>query len=356
MLIPFLDLSFLFFFSLATIFIMRKFAKTIGLVDKPNARKLHSGAIPLVGGISICISILYFLFNNPDILPNAELYATCILLLVGVGALDDKFDLSFKLRFAIQAALSVAMMVVGGIELNTIGDILGSGEVITLGWFGYLVTIIAVVGAINAFNMVDGIDGLLGGLSIVTFGGLGLMLNYDGQYNLAYLCLVLIVVISPYILLNLGAFGRKRKVFMGDAGSMLIGFTVIWLLLLSSQNGTAPPLRPVTALWLIALPLMDMAAIMIRRIRRGDSPFKPDREHLHHIFQRLGFTSTQTLVVICLISTLFAGIGIYSEMVGVPEYIMLYSFLACFLVYLTLLSNIWKILSFIRKSSIKTDK
>lgn len=335
---------------------MRKFAKTIGLVDKPNARKLHSGAIPLVGGISICISILYFLFNNPDILPNAELYATCILLLVGVGALDDKFDLSFKLRFAIQAALSVAMMVVGGIELNTIGDILGSGEVITLGWFGYLVTIIAVVGAINAFNMVDGIDGLLGGLSIVTFGGLGLMLNYDGQYNLAYLCLVLIVVISPYILLNLGAFGRKRKVFMGDAGSMLIGFTVIWLLLLSSQNGTAPPLRPVTALWLIALPLMDMAAIMIRRIRRGDSPFKPDREHLHHIFQRLGFTSTQTLVVICLISTLFAGIGIYSEMVGVPEYIMLYSFLACFLVYLTLLSNIWKILSFIRKSSIKTDK
>lgn len=356
MLIPFLDLSFLFFFSLATIFIMRKFAKTIGLVDKPNARKLHSGAIPLVGGISICISILYFLFNNPDILPNAELYATCILLLVGVGALDDKFDLSFKLRFAIQAALSVAMMVVGGIELNTIGDILGSGEVITLGWFGYLVTIIAVVGAINAFNMVDGIDGLLGGLSIVTFGGLGLMLNYDGQYNLAYLCLVLIVVISPYILLNLGAFGRKRKVFMGDAGSMLIGFTVIWLLLLSSQNGTAPPLRPVTALWLIALPLMDMAAIMIRRIRRGDSPFKPDREHLHHIFQRLGFTSIQTLVVICLISTLFAGIGIYSEMVGVPEYIMLYSFLACFLVYLTLLSNIWKILSFIRKSSIKTDK
>lgn len=332
---------------------MRKFAKTIGLVDKPNARKLHNGAVPLVGGISICISILYFLFNNPDILPNTELYAICILLLVGVGALDDKFDLSFKLRFAIQAALSVAMMVIGGIELNTIGDILGSGEVVTLGWFGYLVTIIAVVGAINAFNMVDGIDGLLGGLSIVTFGGLGLMLNYDGQYNLAYLCLVLIVVITPYILLNLGAFGRKRKVFMGDAGSMLIGFTVIWLLLLSSQNGTKPPLRPVTALWLIALPLMDMAAIMIRRIRRGDSPFKPDREHLHHIFQRLGFTSTQTLIVIFSISALYAGIGIYSEMVGVPEYIMLYGFLVCFLIYLTLLSNIWKILAFIRKNNQK---
>ena len=227
MLIPFLELLFLFFFSLATLFTMRKFAKKVGLVDKPNARKLHNGSIPLVGGISICISLLYFLLNNPNILPNTELYASCILILVIIGALDDKFDLSFQLRFAIQAALSVAMMIIGGIELNTIGDILGTGEVVTLGWFGYLVTILAVVGAINAFNMVDGIDGLLGGLSIITFGGLGIMLNYDQQYNLAYICLVLVISIIPYILLNLGAFGRKRKVFMGDAGSMLIGFTVI---------------------------------------------------------------------------------------------------------------------------------
>ncbi|MEZ8698447.1 UDP-N-acetylglucosamine--undecaprenyl-phosphate N-acetylglucosaminephosphotransferase [Vibrio lentus] len=348
MLIPFLDLSFLFFFSLATIFLLRKFAKKIGLVDKPNARKLHNGAVPLIGGISICISILYFLLNNPNILPNTPLYAACLIILVGVGALDDKFDISFKLRFVIQAALSIAMMVIGGIELNTIGDILGSGEVVTLGWFGYLVTVLAVVGAINAFNMVDGIDGLLGGLSIVTFGGLGIMLNHDGQHNLAYICLVLIVIIVPYILLNLGAFGRKRKVFMGDAGSMLIGFTVIWLLLLSSQNGSAPPLRPVTALWLIALPLMDMMAIMIRRARRGDSPFKPDREHLHHIFQRLGLSSTQTLIVICSIAAIYAGIGIYAEMIGISEYVMFYLFIIFFLIYLLLLSNIWKITAYLR--------
>lgn len=349
MLISFVDLSFLFFFSLATTFTLRKVAKKIGLVDKPNERKLHNGVIPLVGGVSICISILYFLFNNPAILPHTPLYAACILILVGIGALDDKFDLSFKLRFAVQAALSVAMMVIGGIELNTIGDVIGTGDIITLGWFGYFVTTLAVVGAINAFNMVDGIDGLLGGLSIVTFGGLGIMLAYDSQYNLAYICLVLVVAIVPYILLNLGVFGRRRKVFMGDAGSMLIGFTVIWLLLLSSQNGTAPPLRPVTALWLIAVPLMDMAAIMIRRIKRGDSPFKPDREHLHHIFQRVGMSSTQTLVAICSISALYAGIGIYAEMHNIAEYIMFYSFLILFGVYFYALSNIWKITTMVRR-------
>lgn len=327
---------------------MRKVAQRINLVDKPNARKLHNGAIPLVGGISICISVLYFLFNNTNILPNSPLYAASIIILVGVGALDDKFDLSFKLRFAIQAGLSVAMMMVGGIELNTIGDVLGTGEIITLGWFGYLVTILAVVGAINAFNMVDGIDGLLGGLSIVTFGGLGIMLLHDGQPNLAYVCLVMIVTILPYVLLNLGVFGRKRKVFMGDAGSMLIGFTVIWLLLLSSQNGATPPLRPVTALWLIAVPLMDMAAIMIRRIRRGDSPFKPDREHLHHIFQRLGLTSHQTLIAICCVAVLFAGFGIYGEITMLSEAFMFYSFMVCFVLYAVLLNYVWRITTLIR--------
>jgi UDP-GlcNAc:undecaprenyl-phosphate GlcNAc-1-phosphate transferase len=130
---------------------------------------------------------------------------------------------------------------------------------------------------------------------------------------------------------------------------MLIGFTVVWVLLISSQNGKTPPLRPVTALWLIAVPLMDMVAIMIRRIRRGGSPFKPDRDHLHHIFQRVGFTSKQTLFAICSISALYAGVGIYSDIAQVPEYIMLIAFVVCFGVYFTLLTYIWRVTSFVKK-------
>ncbi|ENM5934586.1 UDP-N-acetylglucosamine--undecaprenyl-phosphate N-acetylglucosaminephosphotransferase [Vibrio mimicus] len=348
MIIPFIDLGFLFFFSLTSLFVLRKVAKKIGLVDKPNDRKLHQGAIPLVGGIAICFSLAYFLFNNPNLIPHSPLYVTSIVLLVIIGALDDKYDLSFKIRIFIQAGLSIAMMMIGNIELHTIGNVFGFGDV-QLGWTGYIITILAVVGAINAFNMVDGIDGLLGALSIVTFGGLGLMLTYDGQYQLAYLCLVIVVIIFPYILLNLGALGRKRKVFMGDAGSMLIGFTVIWFLLLSSQNGKMPPLRPVTALWLIAIPLMDMAAIMLRRIRRGDSPFKPDREHLHHIFQRLGLSSSQTVLSISLIATGFSACGILGEVYNISEAFMFYSFMACFTIYAILLSYVWRITSCIRR-------
>ncbi|MFA0544224.1 undecaprenyl-phosphate alpha-N-acetylglucosaminyl 1-phosphate transferase, partial [Vibrio sp. 10N.222.52.B7] len=150
-----------------------------------------------------------------------------------------------------------------------------------LGFLSPVVTVLAVIGAINAFNMVDGIDGLLGGLAIVTFAGIAILLKIDSQHGLAYLCAVFIAATIPYILMNLGILGRERRVFMGDAGSMMIGFTVIWLLLGASQDPSEAMMRPITALWLIAVPLMDMAAIMFRRVRRGDSPFKPDREHLH---------------------------------------------------------------------------
>lgn len=333
------DLFLLFSCSFTVLFLLRKLAKKTGLVDQPNSRKLHSGSIPLVGGISIFLTFSLFLLTNNSYLVDSNVYLLSMLFLVFVGVLDDKFDVSYKIRFFIQSALSIFMMVIADIQLHTIGNIFGFGDV-NLGVVGYLITTIAVIAAINAFNMVDGIDGLLGGLSIVTFGGLGLILSIDGQNNMAYLCLVLIVIILPYVLMNLGFLGHRRKVFMGDAGSMFIGFTVIWFLLLSSQNGHDAPLRPVTALWLIAVPLMDMAAIMIRRVRNGNSPFKPDREHLHHIIQRLGFKPSHTLFIICSIATCFAAFGLYGEINAIPESYMFYTFVFSFLFYFFLLNKV----------------
>ncbi|ENP8446630.1 UDP-N-acetylglucosamine--undecaprenyl-phosphate N-acetylglucosaminephosphotransferase [Vibrio sp. Vb0877] len=342
-----LELCFIFFTSFAILFLMRKVAKKIGLVDKPNVRKLHSGPVPLIGGISICLVLAQYLTFSPETIEHSWLYLLCICVLTIVGAVDDRIDLSFKIRMGVQALLSIVMMKVAGIELHSLGNMFGFGE-ISLGWSGSIITILAVIGAINAFNMVDGIDGLLGGLSIVTFGALAFLLKVDSQHGLAYLCVVIIVAMLPYIFMNLGILGRERKVFMGDAGSMMIGFTVIWLLLGVSQVESKPLMRPVTALWLIAVPLMDMAAIMIRRIRRGDSPFKPDREHLHHIFQRLGLGPKQTLVAICFIASLCAGFGIYGELAGISEAVMFYSFIACFIIYSVLLSYVWRITSFLR--------
>lgn len=344
--LPFHELALVLFTSVIVLFIFRKLGKAIHLVDIPNNRKLHLGKVPLVGGLSIWITIFLYLLFNSALIPNSTLYLSSITVLVIVGALDDRFDISYHFRLLVQAMISISLIVISDLELLNLGNILGTGDVKLAPW-GNIVTVLAIIAAINAFNMVDGIDGLLGGLSIVTFSGLGVLLWFDSQLNIAYFCFLFVAALIPYVIFNLGILGKKRKVFMGDAGSTMIGFTVVWLMLQSSQSGVgvSPPLRPVTALWLIAIPLMDMVCIMIRRLRRGDSPFKPDREHLHHICQRLGYNSKKTLMIICSASLLFATVGIVSELYSVPEYVMFYSFIFCFIAYFLVLNNIWKIVN-----------
>ncbi|MBB1275957.1 UDP-N-acetylglucosamine--undecaprenyl-phosphate N-acetylglucosaminephosphotransferase [Pseudoalteromonas sp. SR43-3] len=343
----FFDLFLTFFIAFAILFLMRKVARRVGLVDQPSGRKLHDGNIPLVGGISICITIVNYIYSHPGMINHADLYMFCICGLTLVGALDDRFDLSVKIRMIVQALISFAMIYFASVELHSLGDLFGLGT-IELGGFGAVITVLAVIGCINAFNMVDGIDGLLGGLSMVTFASIGILLLLSGEQSLSYLCLLLVVCMVPYIVMNLGLTGRERKVFMGDAGSMMIGFTVIWLLIGASQAEGNPMIRSVTALWLIAVPLMDMSAIMIRRVKQGKSPFKPDRDHLHHVCQRLGFSSLQTLGLICLIASLFASVGILGEVLLIPEYIMFYSFVIIFIVYLGILINYCKVINFFR--------
>ncbi|MGR5269924.1 UDP-N-acetylglucosamine--undecaprenyl-phosphate N-acetylglucosaminephosphotransferase [Vibrio astriarenae] len=342
-----LDLILVVILSFFSLFCLRKLAQKVGLVDKPNARKKHLGEVPLVGGISVYIGVCVFLTYSAPSVPNSTLYLICITSLIVIGIADDRWDISYKLRLLVQTALALSMIYGADLSLKTVGNLFGEGDIV-LGWVSYLLTVFAVIGAINAFNMVDGIDGLLGGLSIVTFGSLSFVLYLAGAPKLGFFCLVIIASVIPYVVMNLGLLGRKRRVFMGDAGSMLIGFSVIWILLSATQEAEYRVMRPVTALWLIAVPLMDMAAIMFRRVRRGDSPFKPDREHLHHIFQRLGFTSRQTLVIICGIALFYASIGIVGEITKVAESLMFGLFVAFFALYAFCLSHVWVITSKLR--------
>ncbi|MFD3245902.1 UDP-N-acetylglucosamine--undecaprenyl-phosphate N-acetylglucosaminephosphotransferase [Rahnella aquatilis] len=318
----------IFFSALASLFIARKVARRVGLVDKPNARKHHSGHIPLVGGVSIYISIWVIYFLQPGWFPDFYYYIVSVSLLLFVGVLDDRFDLPVTPRIVLQAIVAIIMMV-SGIRLITLGDIF-LGHAIGLGIFGYVITIFAVMSAINAFNMVDGIDGLLGALSCVSFASLGVVFSLHGKEELARWCICLTIACVPYILLNLGIpWGRKFKVFMGDAGSTLIGFTVIWLLVLATQGPTAI-IHPVTALWLIAVPLMDMVRVMISRVRRGDSPFKPDREHLHHILLKYGYSHAKSLGIVLIISVSFSVLGIVLDELNISQLAVLILFLVCF--------------------------
>lgn len=341
---------FVFVLSFVTLFIMRKVAKRIGLVDKPNARKHHQGVIPLVGGISVFIAFSIAALLILPVNLTLLLYLGCSLILLVVGVVDDYFDISFKIRLVVQAGIALAMITFGGLSLDNLGYLMGNETLQLSPVIGGIITVVAFIGAINAFNMVDGIDGLLGGLASVTFSAMGYVFYIHGNSELALFCGLLVTAMVPYIMLNLGLpFGRRFKVFMGDAGSVFIGFTVVWLLVRGTQEANIVAFKPVTALWLIAIPLMDMATIMIRRVRKGQSPFKPDREHLHHICQRMGLSSRLTLFVICLLAINCAAIGIWAETARINESTMFIAFLVMFVCYFTVINYIWRITAVVKR-------
>ena len=324
---------------------VKPIALRLGLVDKPCARKQHDGHIPLVGGIAVFLGVL---LASMVWLPESRefnLYLIASAIMVFIGAVDDRHNLSVRSRLVGQMLVASIMIFGAGIYIKDLGNLFGYGNV-HIGLFGIPFTYLAVLGAINAYNMIDGIDGLVGTLSIITLGFLAtLFLLADGGSHAGYLSLIVAVAIIPFLLFNL--FGkpegsRLRKIFMGDAGSMFVGFTVVWLLAEGSQ-GPDPVFKPVLALWIIAIPLMDMAAVMIRRWRKGQSPFTADRDHLHHIFLRAGFTARQSLVVIALIALILGTMGAYCAWLKLPSWLLFVAFLMFFALYSAALQHAWVI-------------
>jgi UDP-GlcNAc:undecaprenyl-phosphate GlcNAc-1-phosphate transferase len=342
----FFSIFVVFLSAILALLISKKFSKNLGLMDVARQHKSHSGSIPLVGGISIFTGILIgqFLISETILDLNIFFFSASVIFLMGL--LDDRFDLAVMPRFILQILAVTIMISDSSSVLTSFGDLLGSGS-INLELLSFPITIIAVIGVINALNMVDGIDGLAAGLSLVTIGSIILMPWSVVEQPRVLIAVVLFVSIIPYLLFNLGLFGKSNKIFLGDSGSMLIGFILAWLLISLSQGGESKRLfAPVTALWIFAIPLVDTVSIMIRRIIKKQSPFHPDREHLHHIVIRMGYTDKHALGVIIILSVILATIGIWMELNDISEFTSFKLFLVFLFIYLLILLRIWKMIKF----------
>ena len=336
--------------SFAMLFVLRPLADKVQLVDRPTQRKKHTGAVPLIGGLSAFAGLLVAWLVSMPLSDGFGIYLLCSLLLVFLGALDDARDIPAKFRLWAQMTLGAFLAYGSGVYLTGFGNLLGFGD-ISLGWAGPAVTVAAVIGATNAYNMMDGIDGLAGSMSLVTFGALAVLFSQAAGFSIQYaLALTIMMALVPYMAANLSVPLFRTKIFMGDAGSMFIGFSGVWLLV----NGAQPEggaFRPVTALWICAVPLMDMVAIMVRRARKGQSVMIPDRDHLHHILMRAGCSDRQALIVITLLAVICAGIGIGGEILLIPEWFMFGLFMAVFFAYSWALRHVWGFVVFFRRKS-----
>jgi UDP-GlcNAc:undecaprenyl-phosphate GlcNAc-1-phosphate transferase len=345
--LDFLPVFTAFFVAIVLLVIMTPFAHQLGLVDEPSGRKTHTGMVPLTGGVAIYGAVIIASFITDVWFKNGSLFFTAATLIVLLGMLDDKFDLSAKGRLLCQFGVAAIMALAAQNYITSLGNISGFGDVY-FGLGGYFFTIICVVGVINAFNMIDGIDGLAGGMSLIVLLAIVFLLILSNNSQSIMAPMMLIAAIVPFMAFNLSWHGFKgNKIFLGDSGSMFVGLTIVWLLVDFTQ-GIAAPMRPVAAVWIIGLPLMDMAAIMFRRAMKGQSMLRPDKHHLHNIFMRAGFSSRRSLAAILIIGCCYAMIGISGELFNIPEYVMFWGFLLTLFAYTMVLQNIWTILRFVR--------
>jgi undecaprenyl-phosphate alpha-N-acetylglucosaminyl 1-phosphatetransferase/UDP-N-acetylglucosamine 2-epimerase len=317
--------------TLFSIFSLRPVARRLGLVDKPGGRKAHKGRVPLIGGLCFFLGtvagLTYLGYVDAFV---ASLLVPCALIVM-TGAVDDLNNMSVRSRLVIQACTAWLVIGATGIYLDSAGHLFGDGFELQLGLLGIPITIVAVIGLVNAFNMMDGIDGLAAGMAMVSIGTI-LLFAGGGWPALGVVLLlqVLFAALVPYMAVNLG-WPDGRKIFMGDAGSTLIGFLMAWSLIYLS-HGKVGVLAPVDTLWCVALPVMDTIGVMHRRMRLGRSPFEPDRQHLHHLLCDAGFSARATLAIIVAAGLLLGGLG--WSMRNLPEMASLGVFCFVFALYL----------------------
>jgi UDP-GlcNAc:undecaprenyl-phosphate GlcNAc-1-phosphate transferase len=309
------------------------YAACLDLLDHPTSdRKHHDAPVPVIGGIAIFTAIVAVGYVAGLVQGSIVYGLAGGGLLVIVGILDDRIALRASTRFGAQTAAALLLTLGGGVTLTSVGDLLGLGP-IQLGVFAVPVTLFAMVGVINAFNMIDGIDGLAGGLTLIALVCLLLLAPSIGP--LQVLMLITIAALIPYLIDNLQLFGRRgHRVFLGDSGSMLLGYLVVWGLV--DTAATPGGIPAVTALWLVALPLMDTFRVMLRRARRGISPFAADSGHLHHMLSAILGSARRALVVMLIAGVLLAAVGIITNEARVPEQVIFLAALLVFAAYLVL--------------------
>ena len=302
-----------------TLAALRPAATALDLVDKPGGRKLHEGDIPVVGGIAMFIGMYagLLLVRNPEyqLLPLCA--ASALILFVGV--LDDRFHLPASVRISAQVAAVLIMVYGARLPLTGIGDPFGTGD-IDMGRFTLVFTMLVTLSMINAYNLIDGADGLAGSLALIALLSVAAVAGVDHVGSA--MAMTVSGAIVGFLIFNFPTpWNRKARTFMGDAGSTLLGFTIVWVTLGVSQ-GSERVVSPVVCLWFASIPIYDLLTCFVQRMMSGRSPFEPGRDHFHHKLERAGIGVRETLGILTGLQAIYAMIGIAAHSAGIPDVFM----------------------------------
>ncbi|ANY74048.1 MULTISPECIES: glycosyltransferase family 4 protein [Paenibacillus] len=302
--------------------LVKKFAVKIGAVDVPNARKVHTRIMPRLGGLGIylafvlgLIAVLPFL---PDSLsPRDANFMKAFLIggsmIVLIGALDDRFELSAKVKFLAQIAAACVVVFGFNITVDFVNIPFQDRYSALESWVSIPLTIFWIVGVTNAINLIDGLDGLAAGVSGIAIGTISVMAFLMGNTTVALLCLLLLGGIIGFLFFNF----HPAKIFMGDTGSLFLGFSLAMLSLLGFKQIAIVSF--ITPLIIIGVPLSDTFFAIVRRKIQKKPIFAPDKGHLHHCLRELGFSHRQTVLIIYVIAAFFGVLAVIQSSAAMYE-------------------------------------
>jgi UDP-GlcNAc:undecaprenyl-phosphate/decaprenyl-phosphate GlcNAc-1-phosphate transferase len=325
-----------FAFTASIVPVIKKIALHVGAIDKPNSRKVHKGDMPRLGGLAIFLGFLlgYMLFAQQTIEMNSILIGSIIIILIGI--FDDIKNISPKYKLIAQTIAAAVIVFYGGLLLEELNAF---GYHVSFGLMAYPITFLFIIGMINSINLIDGLDGLaagVGSIFFLTIGIIALMLNKLGGLDIV-LSFIMLGSTLGFLVHNF----YPAKIFMGDTGSMFLGFIISVIALLGLKKVTLTSF--VIPLLILAVPILDTTFAVLRRLLNKKSISQSDKQHLHHQLLKMNFNHRTTVLIIYYINILFAFASIIyflkDSKIGIYMYIILMTLVLWFVITTNIVVN-----------------
>ena len=310
-----------------------KIAHHVNALDMPNERKVHKEPMPRMGGLAIFIGFLvgYMLFCNQTVQMNSILIGSFFIILLGV--FDDIKPLTPSIKFCGQLLAAIIVVYYGNVVMQ---DLSAFGLYINFGMFAKPITILFIVSIINCLNLIDGLDGLAGGISSIFFITITVISTLLGNVSSLDISLTLIMIGATlgFLLYNF----HPAKIFMGDSESMFLGYMIAVISLLGFKNVTLTSF--IVPVLILAIPILDTLFAIIRRLLKGESFAKADKEHFHHQILKMAGNQTKTVLIIYLIQILFSAASIVYVLRNPKLGQIIYIIVLAFILWLVISTNI----------------
>jgi len=298
-----------------------RIVKEKGVMAVENCRTAHKGSIPTMGGVAIftgfLVSSLIFVGSSYQNEFRYMIAGSVFMLMVGIK--DDIQGISPWTKFAGQVVAALIVIVPGDIRFTSLQGFLGI-EQINYFW-SVVITLITIVGLTNCFNLIDGIDGLAAGIGNLVAVTLAIWFGLAGQYGLMFICLALAGSLSAFFIYNI--WGRKNKIFMGDTGSLMLGFILATLVIkfnelnVGVQTSVDLISAPAISIGIMIVPVFDTLRVFVLRMWHKKHPFSPDRTHTHHNLINLGASHPKATLSLILLNAIFIAISFIFNFIGV---------------------------------------